>query len=68
MRSFVSSSSSIARQPQELVISSDPSIPMVDLRTNDVIFNSNCEILVTVSHGEVQKKSQSNSCSFSLLA
>jgi hypothetical protein len=37
--SFASSSSSIARQPQELVISSDPSIPMVDLSVDDVIFN-----------------------------
>jgi hypothetical protein len=39
VRSFASSSSSIARQPQELVISSDPSIPMVDLSADDVIFN-----------------------------
>jgi hypothetical protein len=39
MHSFASSSSSIARQPQELVISSDPSIPMVDLNADDVIFN-----------------------------
>jgi hypothetical protein len=39
VRSFVSSPSSIARQPQELVISSDPSIPMVDLSVDDVIFN-----------------------------
>jgi hypothetical protein len=39
VRSFVSSPSSIARQPQELVISSDPSIPMVDLSANDIIFN-----------------------------
>jgi hypothetical protein len=38
VRSFASSSS-IARQPQELVISSDPSIPMVDLSADDVIFN-----------------------------
>jgi hypothetical protein len=37
--SFASSSSSIARQPQELVISCDPSIPMVDLSADDVIFN-----------------------------
>jgi hypothetical protein len=37
--SFASSSSSIARQPQELVISSDPSIPIVDLNANDIIFN-----------------------------
>jgi hypothetical protein len=39
VRSFVSSASSIARQPQELVISSDPSIPMVDLSADDIIFN-----------------------------
>jgi hypothetical protein len=39
VRSFVSSPSSIARQPQELVISSDPSIPIVDLSADDVIFN-----------------------------
>jgi hypothetical protein len=39
VRSFASSSSSIARQRQELVISCDPSIPMVDLSANDVIFN-----------------------------
>jgi hypothetical protein len=39
VRSFVSSPSSIARQAQELVISSDPSIPMVDLSADDVIFN-----------------------------
>jgi hypothetical protein len=39
VRSFVSSPSSIASQPQELVISSDPSIPMVDLSVDDVIFN-----------------------------
>jgi hypothetical protein len=39
VHSFASSSSSIARQPQELVISSDPSIPMVDLSADDVIFN-----------------------------
>jgi hypothetical protein len=39
MRSFASSSSSIACQPQELVISSDPSILMVDLSADDVIFN-----------------------------
>jgi hypothetical protein len=37
--SFVSSPSSIARQPQDFVISSDPSIPMVDLSADDVIFN-----------------------------
>jgi hypothetical protein len=39
VRSFASLSFSIARQPQELVISSHPSIPMVDLSTDDVIFN-----------------------------
>jgi hypothetical protein len=39
VHSFVSSPSSIACQPQELVISSNPSIPMVDLSTDDVIFN-----------------------------
>jgi hypothetical protein len=39
VRLFASSSSSIARQPQELVISCDPSIPMVDLSADDVIFN-----------------------------
>jgi hypothetical protein len=40
VHSFVSSPSSTARQPQELVISSDPSIPMVDLSIDDVIFKS----------------------------
>jgi hypothetical protein len=39
VRSFTSSSSSIACQPQELVISSDPSTPMRDLSVDDVIFN-----------------------------
>jgi hypothetical protein len=39
VHSFASSSFSIARQSQELVISSDPSIPMVDLSADDVIFN-----------------------------
>jgi hypothetical protein len=39
VRSFVSFPSSIACQPQELVISSDPSIPIVDLSADDVIFN-----------------------------
>jgi hypothetical protein len=39
VRSFASSPSSIACQPQELVISSNPSIPMVDLSADDVIFN-----------------------------
>jgi hypothetical protein len=38
VRSFASSSS-IACQPQELVISPDLSIPMVDLSTDDLIFN-----------------------------
>ena len=37
--SFVSSSSSIVRQPQELVISFYPSFPMVDLSADDAIFN-----------------------------
>jgi hypothetical protein len=37
--SFASTPSSIARQPQELVISYDPSIPMVDLSADDIIFN-----------------------------
>jgi hypothetical protein len=36
---FAPPSSSIAHQPQELVISFDPSIPMVDLSIDDVIFN-----------------------------
>ena len=39
VRSFVSSPSSIACQPQKLVISFNPSIPMVDLSVDDVIFN-----------------------------
>jgi hypothetical protein len=39
VRSFASSSFSIARQPQELFISSDPSISIVDLSADDVIFN-----------------------------
>jgi hypothetical protein len=39
MHSFASSSSSIACQPQKLVISSKPSIPMVDLSADEVIFN-----------------------------
>jgi hypothetical protein len=39
VRSFASSSSSIAHHPQELVISSNPSIPIVDLSVDDVIFN-----------------------------
>jgi hypothetical protein len=39
VRSFASLSFSIACQPQELVISSDPSISMVDLNVDDVIFN-----------------------------
>jgi hypothetical protein len=73
VRSFASSSSSIARQPQELVISSDPSIPMVDLSADDVIFNpitseSQLASLVMVSLGEGQRRSLSNSCSFLLLA
>jgi hypothetical protein len=37
--SFASSSSSIACQPQEFVISFDPSIPIVDLSIDDGIFN-----------------------------
>jgi hypothetical protein len=40
MRAFATSSSFIARQPQELVISFDPSTSMVDLSANDIIFNS----------------------------
>ena len=36
---FASSSSFIAHQPQELIISCDPSIPIVDLSADDVIFN-----------------------------
>jgi hypothetical protein len=73
VRSFASSSSSIARQRQELVISCDPSIPMVDLSANDVIFNpitskTQLHSLVTISLGEGQRKSWSNSCSFLLLA
>jgi hypothetical protein len=39
MHSFASSSFSIAHQPQELVNSSDLSIPMVDLSADDVIFS-----------------------------
>jgi hypothetical protein len=37
VRSFASP---IARQPQELQISIDPSIPEVDLTTDDVLFNT----------------------------
>jgi hypothetical protein len=37
VRSFASP---IARQPQELIITADPSIPEVDLATDDVLFNS----------------------------
>ena len=39
VHAFASFSSSIPRQPQELVISSNPLIPIVDLSANDVIFN-----------------------------
>jgi hypothetical protein len=72
VRSFAVSSSSIACQPQELVNSSNPSIPMVDLIVDDVILNPitikfNYASLVTVSHGEGQKRNWSNSCSFLLL-
>ena len=37
---LVRSFTSLARQPQELIISSDPSIPMVDLAKDNVLFNS----------------------------
>ena len=40
MCSFTASSSSIACQPQELVNSSYPSIPVVDLIIDDIILNS----------------------------
>jgi hypothetical protein len=38
VHAFASSSSSIAHQLQELVISSNPSIPRIDLSTDDIIF------------------------------
>lgn len=37
---LVRSFPSLARQPRELIITSDPSIPMVDLAKDDVLFNS----------------------------
>ena len=37
---LVRSFTSLTRQPQELIITSDPSIPMVDLAKDDVLFNS----------------------------
>lgn len=37
---LVRSFTSLARQPQELTICSDPSIPMIDLAKDDVLFNS----------------------------
>ena len=72
MYSVASSSSSVACQLQEVIISFDPSIPMVELNADDVIFNPitskhNYASLVTVSHGECQKRSWSNSCSFLLM-
>ena len=37
---LVRSFTSLTRQPQELIITSDPSISMVDLAKDDVLFNS----------------------------